>query len=135
MAEGSGENPVIKGIAACGNCLLACIEKVCDYINKNAFAYMAVAGTGFCQSAWYGFLLNLKHLLKFTFANTIATIFAFIGKLAITVGNCYSLFLIMTFVTHNEKEVVSSYFGPMVAIAVTSYITATIFLGILNTVV
>lgn len=61
-AEASGENPVVKGIIACGNCCLGCIEKICDYLNNLAFAYMAVSGENFCKSAWNGFLLNLKHL-------------------------------------------------------------------------
>ena len=53
----SGENPAVKAIVCCANCLLKCIEKICDYINKSAYAYMAVSGQGFCQSAWNAFLL------------------------------------------------------------------------------
>jgi len=52
-------------IAACGSSILKCIEDICDYINKAAFAYMAVTGDSFCTSAWSGALLNLKHLVKF----------------------------------------------------------------------
>lgn len=132
--EASGENPVVKGVVACANCCLGCIEKVCDYINNLAFAYMAVSGESFCSSAWNGFLLNLKHLAKFWFANLIATIFTFIGKVAIVVGNCYSLFMIMKLVTHDVEEV-NSLLGPLGAIAISTYITADIFLGIFDTVV
>lgn len=53
----SGDNPVIKGIVAVGSCILACIEKICDYINESAFAYQVVSGDNFCSSAWSGFLL------------------------------------------------------------------------------
>lgn len=133
-SEASGENPVVKGVAACGNCVLACIEKICDYINVNAFSFMAVTGQSFCSSAWYAFLLNMKHLLKFSFANLIAKVFIFIGKLAITVGNCYSLFALMKFVFKDTEEV-GSLFGPIVAIGVTTYVTASIFLGIFDTIV
>jgi len=94
---------------------------------------MAVSGENFCSSAWNGFLLNLKHLAKFWFANLIATVFMFVGKTAIIVGNCYSLYLIMK---HNgDTEEVHSLIGPLGAIAVSTYITADIFLGIFETVV
>merc|ERR1712224_1131429 len=132
-------NAVVKGIVACANCCLACIEKICDYINNLAFAYMAVSGESFCESAWHGFLLNIKHLAKFWFANLIATIFIFIGKVAITIGNCYSLIMIMKYATKDlvpvEEGGVTSCVGPVVAIALSTYITANIFLAIFDYVV
>lgn len=78
---------------------MRCIEKIVDYINEAAFCYIAVTGNNFCTSAWNGFLLNLKHMLKFTFANMLAKIFIFIGKIGITVGNCLSLLFIMQNIT------------------------------------
>lgn len=66
--KNSGENPAVKIAVKCAMCLLECLEKITDYINQSAFAYQAVAGDHFCASAWDGFLLNIKHMLKFTFA-------------------------------------------------------------------
>jgi hypothetical protein len=86
-----GENPAVKCLINCGKCYLSCIEKICDYLNEAAFCYMAVTGNSFLSSAWNGFLLNLKHGLKFTFANMIAKVFIFVGKIGIVVGNCFTL--------------------------------------------
>lgn len=91
----SGENKCVKIIVACGACYLKCLEKICDYINKAAFAYMAVTGDGFCFSAWNGFLLHVKHLAKFSFANWLAGVFIFLGKLAIVIGNCFFCYFLM----------------------------------------
>ena len=132
--KASGDNPAIKIIVACGACLLKCIEKICDYINQAAYAYMAVSGESFCVAAWHGFLLNVKHMLKFSFANMIAKVFIFLGKLAITVGNCFSLFFIMKNITHDTEEV-SSLVGPVVVVGIVSYMTASIFLGLFDTAV
>ena len=130
----SGNNPVVKYVVACANCVLQCIEKICDYINSAAFSYMAVSGDSFCTSAWNGFLLNVKHLMKFSFANFIAKIFIVLGKISITVANCFSLYFIMDLVFEDTKEV-SSIMGPVAAIGFTTYITAGIFLGLFDTVV
>merc|ERR1712072_178665 len=79
----SGDNGCVKCLVKCGMCLLNCIEKICDYLNEAAFCYMAITGEHFLLAAWNGFLLNLKHGLKFAFANMIAKCFIFIGKAGI----------------------------------------------------
>lgn len=129
--KASGGNVMVKVVVACGACILKCIEKICDYINKSAFAYMAISGDSFCSSAWNGFLLNVKHLLKFSFANYLAMVFTFLGKVAITVGNVFSLWGIMKFITEDTKEV-SSLLGPVVLVAIVTYITASVFLGLFD---
>ena len=132
--KASGDNAAIKLIVACGSCILKCIEKICDYLNSAAFCYMAITGDSFCSSAWNGFLLNVKHTLKFGFANIIAKVFMLLGKVAICVGNCFSLYFIMSVITKDTSEV-SSLTGPMVAVALVTFLTASIFLGLFDTAV
>lgn len=133
-SKAAGDNAAVKALVACGACILRCIEKVCDYLNTAAFAYMAISGDGFCGSAWNGFLLNVKHMLKFTFANFIAKIFTLLGKIGIVVGNLFSLLFIMKNITKDTEEV-SSLLGPMILVGVISFFTASIFLGLFDTAV
>jgi len=57
-AKAGGDNQVTEMIVKCGMCYLNYLERVCNYINKSAFAFMAVSGKdGFCLSAWNAFLL------------------------------------------------------------------------------
>jgi hypothetical protein len=63
---------------------------------------MAVSGENFTTSAWNGFLLNIKHLLQFSFANLIAKVFMFLGKVGITTGNVFSLIFIIQTITKEE---------------------------------
>jgi len=44
------------------------MDRITDYVNTNALAYMAIGGDPFLTSAWNGFLMNVKHVLKFSFA-------------------------------------------------------------------
>jgi len=37
--------------------MLKCLEEIMEYINKAAFAYMAISGKSFCSSALNGLLL------------------------------------------------------------------------------
>ena len=97
-ATASGENKMVKVIIRIAECYITCLEKVCDYINKSAYCYMAVSGDGFCKSAWNGFLLNMKHAMKFAFANFLAQGFILLGKLGIVVIN---LVFLLAFINSN----------------------------------
>lgn len=95
---------------------------------------MAVSGQSFCSSAWDAFLLNLKHMAKFSFAKFLASMFIFIGQAAIalsTVGTCV---FVMKNVTHTWGEV-STVVGPLVVTFLAGLLTASVFLGLLDTVV
>ena len=115
-------------------CYLTFLEKITDYINESAYAYMAVSGEGFCMSAWNGFLLQIKHLMKFAFANMIARVFIFIGKVGLTVANVFSLIFIMKTITMDSKEV-NSIAGPCIVVGCFTYFAASVFLSIFDTAV
>lgn len=127
----SGNNKVIAMVAKCGECCLGCLEKVCDYINSAGYAYMAVSGENFCKAAWHGFLLNIKHGAKFAFANLLANLFIFIGKLAIVTLNCFTCYFIMKRITGDLAEI-ESVAHPLVCVGIVTYIAANIFLGLFD---
>jgi hypothetical protein len=127
----SGNNPAVKAVVCVAACLLKCIEKICDYINKAAYAYMAVSGDNFCSSAWNGFLLNVKHCLKFGWANFLANMFIVLGKVGIVVLNCFSCYMIMKYVTKDLQEI-SSPASPIAIVAIVTYVSASIFLGLFD---
>jgi len=123
-----GDNGCIKCFVGCGTCILNCIEKICDYLNEAAYCYMAVTGDHFLSSAWSAFLLNLKHAMKFAFANTIAKMFIFIGKIGIVVANCFSLYFIMKF--RKDYDEVNTIWGPIAVVAIVTYYAASLFLSL-----
>jgi len=91
----SGDNPVVKSLVCLVTCFLKCLEEVMEYINKAAYAYMAISGQNFCKSALDGLLLQFKHGLKFGFANLLAQGFIMLGKLGLTVLNVFLTYFYM----------------------------------------
>lgn len=142
--KSSGDNAGVKAIVRCAECILACIEKICDYINDSAYAYQAVTGDSFCASAWSAFMLQLRHMLKFSFAQLIAKIFILLGKVGITAGNMVSCYYIMKLVfkdmegdleaTPIDPPITQAY-ASVALVGVFSYMVASIFLGLLDTAV
>lgn len=96
----SGQEDTACGKAAicmikCGECILKCLEKICDYINNAGLAYMAVTGDSFCRSAYNGFLLNLKHASAFALAKYFATFLILLGKAGVTMLNVFTCFALI----------------------------------------
>ena len=71
------------------------------------------------------------HGLEFAWANFIADLFILLGKVGITTINCFSCYMIMKYVTKDLDEV-TSVTGPLFVVAVVTYISANIFLGLFD---
>lgn len=127
IQKGGEANVVTQVLLCCAKCLVRCLESFVEYLNKTSYAYMAVSGDSYCKSAWNGFLLNLKHNAKYTFATTLAYMFVFLGKIFITCLNCATFYLITRYITKNVDDV-QSIWGPVAIIGITTFITAHIFL-------
>jgi len=92
---------------------------------------MAVCGDSFCSSAWNGFILELKHLIKFYFAKNFAGMFVFLGFIFILGMNCLSLYLISKY-GFKSWDQLSYHWVPFVIVCIGSLITGGIFLGLFD---
>lgn len=131
--KATGDSPFTRCMVCCGGCVMKVLETACDYINKTAYSYMAVSGESFCSSAWCGFLLNMKHAAEFFWANVLARIFITLGIVLLCLANCYSFYLIMDMT--GELEQVNTIFIPMGIVALFTYLSSSIFLGIFDEIV
>lgn len=127
----SGDNKFVKMLSCMVQCFLKCFEEIIDYINKSAYAFMSIAGQSFCSSAKNGLLLQVKHGGEFMFANYLASMFVFLGKIGITVLNVFCCYWIMKYVTKDIAEGVNLG-GPLMMVALTTYATVNIFLGLFD---
>lgn len=131
-AKTSGDNAARRAVIKCGVCYLQCLEKITDYVSESAFSYMAVTGDDFCASAWNGFLLQVKHIQAFAFANSLATAFIFVGKVGITVANCFTCEALIQ-MTAKTPEEVPNWIAPVAVVGLCTYLTAVVFLSIFDT--
>jgi hypothetical protein len=124
----SGQNGIVVLVGCLLRCCVAWLEGVIEYLNATAYAFMSISGDPYCKSAWNGFLLNLKHLVKFYFANTLAKMIVFMGILTILGLNAGTCYLILRYGTKNADQL-SSIWVPMVFIIITTFVTAELFIG------
>eukprot|EP00708_Paratrimastix_pyriformis_P002264 GAFH01001006.1.p1 GENE.GAFH01001006.1~~GAFH01001006.1.p1 ORF type:complete len:670 (-),score=141.13 GAFH01001006.1:147-1898(-) len=89
------KNKPLQYCLACVSCCLACLQKIVQYISKNGYIMMALNGTGFCKSAYDGFNLIMRNIIR---AGTIATIgefLIFVGKLLVALLAALSAMVII----------------------------------------
>jgi hypothetical protein len=72
----------------------------------------------------------MTFMFEFTWANTLAGLFIFMGKLFIVVLNCITLYGLM--LVRKDLEEIKSLGGPFLICAVSSYATANLFLGMMD---
>lgn len=131
MIKASGENCLIICLVSVASCLLACIENCVDYINRSAYAFIAISGQDFIGGAKDGLLLNLKHGLEFAWAMTLAYGFVWLGKIALLTLNLYTGYLMLTKVT-GEVGPSNSAVIPLIFIGLIQFVISEIFLGLFD---
>jgi hypothetical protein len=129
--KASGDNGVVKCITCLVQCLLKCLEEIMEYINKAAYAYMAISGESFCKAALHGLLLQLSHGATFGFANLLAQLFILLGKAGLTVANTVLAYYYLKLVSSSGGGLADVY-GPMFVVAFTSYLLVSVFLGMFD---
>jgi hypothetical protein len=86
-AADSSDNGIVKLIACLARCFIGCVESAVEWLNTCAYAMTAIGGNTYCDGAWGGFMLYLKHLVKFYFASYIASGFIMLGMIGVVAAN------------------------------------------------
>jgi choline transporter-like protein 2/4/5 len=67
-ANKGGENAANKCVNCCVDCMrccLACVERIVQFINKNAYILIALSGKNFCSSAKEGFEIVWSNPIRY----------------------------------------------------------------------
>jgi hypothetical protein len=131
LVKASGDNCCVKCIVGCASCLLACLERCVDYINRAAYSFIAISGQSFISGAQDGMLLNLKHGLEFAWAMTLAKGFIWLGKIALITLNMFTGYLLMKNVTSEINDHQSATV-PLIFIGLMQFVICEIFLGLFD---
>lgn len=94
---GADKNKVMEYIINCLRCCLACVERIVQFINKNAYIQIALTGKNFCMAAKDGFELVWSNPLRYAIVGGIGSIIMFLGKLMIAFGTTLAMYAYLTY--------------------------------------
>jgi len=127
----SAGNCCTKCLLGCVMCVVDCFDRFIRYITQNAFIQMALQNESFCSSAVHAFMLILKNAAKFSMVSSIASVFMFLGKVAIAVSTTWIGFLLMGSMIP-EGESFNEPMVPVLMILLLAYMIASIFIGVFD---
>jgi len=139
------KNKQVKYLTRTIHVVLACLEKIIKFINKNAYIMIAIHGSNFCNSAQRAFKLILTNILRVGAVNALGTFVLFLGKVFISAFAGVLCFVIIDQLAPRIPIIAGVDIGSFlvkdititpVPVAITvfiSYIIATIFMDVYET--
>lgn len=97
---GADKNKAMEYLINCLRCCLACVERIVQFINKNAYIQIALSGKNFCMAAKDGFELVWANPLRYAVVSGIGGIIMFLGKVAIAAASTAAMYAYLTYGTH-----------------------------------
>lgn len=122
------DNCAAKVLLCLIKCCVSCLESMIEYLNTMAYAMMAITGDRYCTSAWNGFLMNLKHCVKFYFASSLASGFVLIGMICVVAANMGTTWLLIQYAFPEGKSVINIW-NPLGVTGIFTFFIAFIFIG------
>lgn len=119
----------------CCQCCLSCMERILNFVNKNAYIQCAIFGTPFLESGRKSFFLMLRNVSRVGAVSYVSWSVMFIGKLLISTVTTLASYY--TVVEHEElvlvdNESLYSYGGPIFLTFCISYFMASTFMSVFD---
>jgi choline transporter-like protein 2/4/5 len=126
-ANKGGENAANKCVNCCVDCMrccLACVERIVQFINKNAYILIALSGKNFCSSAKEGFEIVWSNPIRYAVVSGVGEVVMFLGKLLIACSTTSCVYLYITY--NNGTRVMSSLLFLLVLVLLLSSYSCTV---------
>eukprot|EP01012_Entosiphon_sulcatum_P017213 TRINITY_DN22014_c0_g3_i1.p1 TRINITY_DN22014_c0_g3~~TRINITY_DN22014_c0_g3_i1.p1 ORF type:complete len:658 (+),score=179.65 TRINITY_DN22014_c0_g3_i1:66-2039(+) len=127
-----GDDTLVKFIACCIQCILAYIERVLKFINKNAYIVTCIEGSNFCSSAATALKLIVANVLRvgtLTFITEWVIIFM---KVLITASNVFFANILLSRTNLSTDQV--DFAPALLLIGFLTFLIASVFLNVFATV-
>jgi len=119
-------NPFQKVLIRSIHCLLCCLQRLFDRLNKNGFVITSIYGTPFCSSSVQALMLLLGSLIRTAALHVVSGYLNWMGSFFIVGGTCATCGFIIRYTEIEDK--LSSIVYPMIVIGLLSYLLCAIYM-------
>ena len=115
----------------CAKYCLWYLEKIMQFINRNAYIMVAVKGKGYCASASHAIGLIARNALRVLAINTVGDAIPFLGKMVVTAGAGVLAFYACDMPAYTEGEnQISSPLFPVIFTVLFAWFVADCFFAV-----
>nr|AKN21690.1 slc44a-1 [Schmidtea mediterranea] len=112
----------------CVGCLY-CVEKCLKYLNKNAYAVIAIEGSSFCPAAQRAFALLLSNFLRVAALNSVGDFILLLGKVCVCFASAGASVIVFM-----RRDDLYFYPIPVLVVAVIAFFFAHCILSLYETI-
>lgn len=127
------DNIIIKYAACCVQYCLWYLQKVIEWLNRNAYILIAIEGNSFCWSAWEAISLIFHNILTVGAVNVVGDTLLFLGKLSVSLLAGFLAFLMLdseAYTTGDSK--VSSPLFIVLFVVVFAFVISGLFMSVVE---
>jgi choline transporter-like protein 2/4/5 len=127
------KSKVFKAVGYAIECCLWYLQKLIEWLSRNAYIMTAIEGTSFCSSAWNALALIVKNVASVSSTSVISDIMLFLGKLAVSLGSGVIAFMMLdddNFKYGDEK--VTSPLFIVILVILFAFLIASLFMSIIE---
>jgi hypothetical protein len=114
---------------ACLQCCLKCLERIIEYLNKQAYIQIALRGKSFCMASIDGVTALLSNPTRYGIVSGVGSIMMFITQLMIAAGATVLFYVLITFNTSIRNNVMEPIFL-LVVVCLGSYAIGIVFMSV-----
>ena len=100
-STGADRNKAMEYLINCLRCCLACVERIVQFINKNAYIQIALSGKNYSMAAKEGFELVWSNPVRYAVVGGIGEVIMFLGKIMIAGGSAALMYVYLTYAPVN----------------------------------
>lgn len=122
--------PPARFLFAIANCCLACLQKLIELINRNAYIVIAIEGSSFCPAAAKAIKLLVSNSARIGTTNVISDVVLFLGKIAVA---CSCAFFCFVYLDYEYPDgTISSPILPVIIVFIGAFAVACMFFAVVE---
>jgi hypothetical protein len=109
--------------------MLKCLERIIEYLNKQAYIQIALRGKNFCMASIDGVTSILSNPVRYSIVSGVGSIMTFISELLITAGGTVLFWVLITFKESIRNNIMEPIFM-LIVVGLGSLVIAKFFMSV-----
>lgn len=109
--------------------MLKCLERIIEYLNKQAYIQIALRGKNFCMASIDGMTSVLSNPARYSIVSGVGSIMTFITELLIAAGGTVLFWILITFKESIRNNMMEPIFM-LVVVGLGSLVIAKVFMSV-----
>jgi hypothetical protein len=129
QSQSVSQNKCAEYLFNCLRCCLQCLERIIEFLNRNAYIQIAITGKNFCSASSDAFSLIASNPIRYAIVGGVGQILMFLGKIVIAGLTTFLFYLLITFVQEIHANVQEPIYL-LILVFIAAYAIGVVFMAV-----